>query len=117
MDFSRSFRVNALVGSGLAFAVFPRGGCDINLALSRRDDGLRISRCVDCTKRVWVKSAKSASGDARSHRYAADFGNFSHWPVDLAKSPTRRSVEQTRPLAPFRVVDGGDVDQRANRLG
>ena len=73
----------------MAFAVLPRGGCDIDLAFSRRGDGLRISRCVDCAKRVWIKSAKSASGHARAHRYAADFSNFSHWPVDLAKSPTR----------------------------
>ena len=46
---------------------------------------LWIERCINRTRRVWIESAQSATGNARADGYATRIGDLFDWRADLAK--------------------------------
>src|SRR5207248_5289736 len=116
MDLSGSLSVNAVLGRSVAVAVLCCGDCGLNLVVSRRGDGLWISRCFDCIERVWTESVESASGDSRPHGYAAGVADFSDRLSHLAENSKTGSLETAGSILDLRPAHRGDVAQGADCL-
>src|SRR6266487_5336550 len=116
MDLGRCFFRNAIMGRGMAFAILRRGNWDVDLALSGRSGGLRISRCFDCAERVRTESAESAAGHSRPHGHAAGVRDFSDRLSYLAENSKTRSVDATGSILDLRIADRCNVDQGADCL-
>ena len=116
MDLGRPFCRNAIMGRGVAFAILHRGNCDVDLALSGRSGGSRISRCFDCAERVRTESAESASGHSCPHGHAAGVRDFSDRLSYLAENSKTGSVDTEGSILDLRTAHRCDVNQGTDCL-
>src|SRR5438477_6699630 len=116
MDFSGNICDHAIVGRRVAAAFAAVRGADCVPVVTKRVSRLRKCCRPDRVRGFRFQFVKPATRNARPFRHAASARHFFDRAFDLGKNQDRRTMANARPMADVWFADGGNVDQRPDRL-